>query len=164
MKRMILILLVLLPMVAFSQKSDIQMNDSTLETTCIINVPNANKDDLFVEVSRWIALNYRSANDVIQLSDKASGSIIAKGIFQNGSWANVLHTLQIDVKDNKVRVQVLSLICKYPAAEYPMKKVISGKVVGSRKQTARFKEIVIGKINNTIDSIESQLLTKNDKW
>ncbi len=56
-------------------------------------------------VKNYIAINYRSANDVIQFDIKEQ--IIAKGIFTVSHTMvthYIHHTLVIDIKDNKIRI------------------------------------------------------------
>ena len=83
------------------------------------------KEELFVELNRWVALNYKSANDVIQMSDKDAGVIIVKGsgkiimpnLFKLGMIKTKLvpfminhymrHTLQIDVKEKRFKVSLV---------------------------------------------------------
>lgn len=165
------ILIILLALFSFALQSDgqnegIQINDSTLETLTVIDVPNNSKDEIFTKLNKWIALNYRSANDVLQLNDKESGVIIVRGIYSNGSWVDVLHTLQMDVKENKVRIKIGSMYCNYGRSEeYTMKKVISTRSFFSKRQTQQFKQLMINKINTTVKSIENYLLLADDsKW
>jgi hypothetical protein len=65
-----------------------------------------NKTILFQKVNEWITLNYKSANEVIQLTDKEQGKIIMKGIFDiTASLVTfyVHHTVIFDFKDGKLR-------------------------------------------------------------
>lgn len=79
------------------------------------------KTDLFALINKWISINYNSAQNVIQMNDAESGTIIIKGInevnysnltgkFLAPSYsADVIsskfnHTIEINVKDNKFRV------------------------------------------------------------
>jgi hypothetical protein len=66
------------------------------------------KDQIFDKSLRWIAQNFRSAKDVIDYQDKASGSIIAKGIIPNVDYGAMINgdlhfTLTIDCRDGKAR-------------------------------------------------------------
>jgi hypothetical protein len=69
----------------------------------------SSREVVFERAMKWIALNFKSAKQVIDYSDKASGSIIAKGIIPRVDYgASVngdLHfTLSIDIKeDGKMR-------------------------------------------------------------
>lgn len=63
-------------------------------------------DMIFTKAKEWIAINYKSANDVIQLADKESLIIIVKGNFKTSMFMKdgwIAHTLILDFKDNKLR-------------------------------------------------------------
>jgi len=70
------------------------------------------KNDLYIKAYEWIAKNYTSAKDVIQMNDKEAGKIIVKAIMEVPGTSNmyglmgydyVHYSLSIDVKDNKYR-------------------------------------------------------------
>lgn len=88
----------------------------------IFKAEEKTKADIFALINKWIAINYNSAQNVIQMNDKESGDIIVKGI-NEATYKNVMkelfpknkylqdyntldfnHTLDINVKDNKYRV------------------------------------------------------------
>lgn len=76
------------------------------QCTGIVLVDSVKKDELFSRTKEWIALNYKSANDVIQLADKETSKIILKGnfstsLFLKQGWLG--HTLVLDFKDGKLR-------------------------------------------------------------
>lgn len=92
--------------ISFGQSIELDPNSNKYQTIGIIYVDSIKKDDLFLRAKHWAALNYRSANDVIQLADKESSKIILKGNFQDSflvtdCWLG--HTLVLDFKDGKVR-------------------------------------------------------------
>lgn len=71
------------------------------------------KKDLFKKAIEWVALNYNSANDVIQLKDEESGKIIVKGnmvvvinpmgfVFER----RLKHTITIDTRDGRCRINI----------------------------------------------------------
>lgn len=89
--------------------------------TLIYEVKDKNKEELFSKISKWIALNYNSAQNVIQLSDINSGNIIVKGVnsinlpikalsmFSLGGNPTTItleynHITEITVKDGKFRI------------------------------------------------------------
>jgi len=86
----------------------------------VVIADGVSKDELFNRAKRWVALTYKSANDVIQLSDKDAGSLVAKGTIlvpfpYNGfvktdSYLN--HTLTIDIKDGKYRYELNDFIVR----------------------------------------------------
>lgn len=49
------------------------------DTTAVVTVPNQTAAQLYKGAKQWIALNFKSAQDVIQFDDSASKKIIVKG-------------------------------------------------------------------------------------
>lgn len=87
--------------------------DSYLKLDTVIPIQNVDKDLLFAKTNEWAAERYNSSKDVIQLSDKESGTLICKGnfLFEWGKsmlygnlWGYVNYTLTIKFKDGKIRV------------------------------------------------------------
>ena len=78
----------------------------------VINIPETSKAILYKRANIWIAQNYNSANDVIQYSDKESGTIICKGsmkLFRKSGLGPIDvgylgYTLTINTKDSKLRM------------------------------------------------------------
>lgn len=91
---------------SFGQSLKIDSLSGKYQSTGIIQVDSLKKDQLFSKTKEWIALNYKSANDVIQLADKETSKIILKGnfstsMFMKQGWLG--HTLVFDFKDGKLR-------------------------------------------------------------
>ena len=84
----------------------------------VIQADSLNKEIIYTIVSNWIATNYNSANDVIQLSDKESGSIICKATMKFGMGklsyscydGYVDYTLSIYIKDGRYKVVLSNVI------------------------------------------------------
>ncbi len=84
------------------------------EVTEVIVVDGKSKDQIFDASKIWIAKSFKSANNVVQYEDKASGTIIGKGNIKFpcydftscGAFGNdrVNFTVKIDSKDNKARI------------------------------------------------------------
>ncbi len=101
MKRLIIFLL-LIPFLSIAQPY-----------VKVVEIPNKAADKLYYKAKEWIALNFRSANNVIQLDDSKNLKIIAKGSMQvyyvmkkTKISHYVLFTLMTDFKDNKYRYYV----------------------------------------------------------
>ena len=95
---------------------EFEINEKSV--TAIFEHDSVSKSDLYYKINKWIAKNYNSAQDVIQMSDEESGNIILKGISEiqynnplkylypkNGYIPTILnlkfnHTLDVGVKDN----------------------------------------------------------------
>lgn len=140
----------------------------------IILVPSKSKDILQLEVTQWIALTYRSANDVIQLNDKESGVIIVKGIFKNikfpglGGERDVFHTLTIKIKDGKIKITLTDF-----ANDYGIKgaKNIEDELTASGwtstmtpKQQINFQVSLKQRVDLFFESIYKKLNNKSEEW
>ena len=113
----------------------------TLEEKTIIGVfdtEGKTKAEIFSSINKWIALNYNSAQNVVQLNDKESGNIIVKGIneavyknvmkelypknkyMQEYSSVKFNHTVEINIKDSKYRIiyTLTDIITPEPVAGY----------------------------------------------
>ena len=75
------------------------------------------KDQIYDAVKRYVIKSYGDANSVIQVDDKVNGKIIVKGLFKRGTCGcgdivffgsgmeyQATHILQVDIKDDRVRV------------------------------------------------------------
>ncbi len=110
--------------------------------TGIFDVEGKTESEIFSSINKWIALNYNSALNVVQLSDKESGNIIVKGI-NEASYKNVMkelypknkfmqeystvkftHTIEINVKENKYRIiyTLTDIITPEPVAGYNLEQ------------------------------------------
>lgn len=83
----------------------------------VIDYPEISKDEIFERAIKWIALNFKSAKQVIDYQDKSAGSIIAKGVLPDvnleGRHVDVSFTLSIDVKEYKARYIFTNVLALY---------------------------------------------------
>jgi len=111
MNKLLFTLALLISIVGYAQ-------DSTL-TSSISYVNKAEgktKSEIFSLLSKWVALNYNSANNVVQLNDIEGGNIIVKGVnsmaTSNANKAmlpnNRYVSSTVEVKTN----HVLDIICR----------------------------------------------------
>jgi len=104
------LIIFLLPFFTYSQ-----FNEKNFEYLQIDSVPGT-KAEVYTKARTFIASYFVSAKDVIQMDDKESGTIIAKGFFEiegaKGGFGNHLGNdkiwviITIDVKDNKYRCKI----------------------------------------------------------
>ncbi len=80
--------------------------DGAYEYSGAFEVYGASAGELYSRAKAWVANNYRSAQDVVQLDDKDAHRLIVKGLTTT-SWlleiGYVRHTLTIETKDGKYR-------------------------------------------------------------
>lgn len=79
----------------------------------IVDSVSGDKNALYVKAYEWMAKTYNSSKDIIQMSDKEAGKIIAKSVILTPTIRNYLggilgneavrYTIQIDVKDGKYK-------------------------------------------------------------
>lgn len=82
------------------------------------------KNDAYVAAHTWIAKNFNSANDVIQMQDKEAGQIIVKAVYPF-TWyvegdlgtkypysSYVQYTLSLYVKDKKIKTEFMTGVIK----------------------------------------------------
>lgn len=84
------------------------------EVSEVVELPNLSQKQIFDSSKIWFAKNFKSANNVIQYEDVATGTIIGKGNMPypcSNTWKCmafadqiILFTLKIDTKDNKARL------------------------------------------------------------
>lgn len=80
----------------------------------VVDMPNTSKDVLFGRAALWFADSYKSANNVLQLSDKDNGRLVGHANFYYstpGSYKStfsgyVKYSISIFVKDNKYKVDI----------------------------------------------------------
>jgi hypothetical protein len=72
---------------------------------------------LYNKIKTWIALNYTSAQNVIQMDDENSGILVVKALFDYVSpkypnyYSGVInYTLKIQVKENRYRVELSDFV------------------------------------------------------
>lgn len=173
MKKLLFIVM-LFPFLIFSQKLEIVNGSYQMQQ--IYTYDSIGKNELFSLVNAWIATNYKSSNDVIQLSDKDAGKIIAKGNFSayiGSSFVNpvVMHTLTVNVKDNKVRITINNyrVTCSNcQNIEYPLEGYygtysnIINKKLDKAIPIAEDKSFYI--INSINLYIKSNKASKNNDW
>jgi hypothetical protein len=68
----------------FHAQSDFLLEPISFKITDTLVVNEINQPEVFENLLEWIALNFNSANNVIQYQNKERGKIILKGILQDG--------------------------------------------------------------------------------
>lgn len=156
----------------------------TLEAKKIIGVFDAEgktKTEIFSSINKWIALNYNSAQNVIQLNDKETGNIIVKGIneavyknvlkelypknkyMQELSSAKFNHTLEINIKDNRFRIiySLTDIITPEQVAGYNLETQYN--IVFDMIDLTGLKQEKIDNYNNYIEELWKTAMVGNKK-
>jgi len=101
-----ILLVFILPKVLMGQGLKIDEGTGKYSKQATVEIDSMAKGQIFKKAVEWIALNYKSANDAIQLKDEETGRVILKGNFSTGLFMKqgwIRHTLVLDFKDNKFR-------------------------------------------------------------
>lgn len=149
--------------------------------TGIYEAEGKTKLEIFSSINKWIALNYNSAKNVVQLNDKESGTIIVKGI-NKALYKNVIkemypkkkyiqeyntvkfnHTIEINIKDNKYRIiyHLTDIITPAPLAGYNLEQQYS--IVFDMIDFTELKQGKIDAYNEYIDKIWKKALIGKKK-
>lgn len=112
--------LTLSPCVYGQNKTTFPIDEKTGEIvyTEVVTVENVSSDVLFLRAKEWFVHTFVSAEDVLQLEDKAAGILIGKSNFRvetsfmgGGTGAGrVKFTIEINVKDGKYKYKIQDLI------------------------------------------------------
>ena len=160
LKSILLITLTVLANLAIGQELTLDETE-TYSNQQVIEIDDQTTDKLFDKAMEWIALNYKSAQDVIQYSDKESGKIICKGnfstnLFMKSGW--IRHTLTIEFKEGRYR-QTYSNFSYYSQG--------SGEMAFESKKMG-FKKKIFGETSENINSatinLKKYLISKDDDW
>ncbi len=126
MKKVLLFLMLLVPVFAFSQSKEAKVKLEEYQTNGVYKVDNGNlivtvvledvqgtKDELYTKVRNYYARIYRNLNSVLQVDDKEAGVLVIKGLFSDywmynkfitsGTYS-AYHTARVDIKNNRLRV------------------------------------------------------------
>jgi hypothetical protein len=155
------------------QTTNLPKVDGKIIYTGVVDVPNTSKDELFDRAKIWFVNSYRSANDVLQLDDKANGRLIGKGYFEQYDRTlnvSVYHTISIYVKDNKYKYEITNLNTKFFASGGGI--VTGGWVENTlehwdTKKSSKFIISVNARIQGTISMLEDAMKNANktsDDW
>ena len=87
----------------------------------VVNVPNIPAKDLYVLINLWFVDTFRSADNVIQYSDKEYGVIAGKYGFAVSysspmvkTYLNVFATIKAEVRNGKYRITFSDPYCQDP--------------------------------------------------
>lgn len=159
--RKLLSLLLIVPFWIGAQTLEIDEKTGKYSVQEVVELDSLNKQVIHAKVTEWITLNYKSADDVIQLSTE--DKLIIKGAFSTNIYFKegwIRHTLIIQFKDNKFRYTYTNLSYFSPGSgnmnfEKPM--------FGKNKALAEAEENIKLSIKNITEYIRSSE-TETDDW
>ena len=138
--------------------SFVEVKPVTLEE--IVVVPNKNKIEIYAKARQWFTNYFISGESVIDYEDKESGTIIGKGIADNGSvnivaLSRLNYKVKVDTKDNKARIVVSLINYDIKVGDDPYKK-------NSNMVTAKNQETAKATMEKTLSDLKEYLLSEED--
>jgi hypothetical protein len=168
-------IIILLFFPVFLSAQTVIIKDSFPTYQGVVNIENKSANEINALVKSWIAINYKSANDVIQMDQKDKIIIKAKDKFSYDtefvvmfkkttivSYCDLFYNIIFDIKDGKFRYTI----------NYTDFKInnISGDInqlTQSNKPYEKFYKLSIKSNNdliNRINEIKNQTSTPKDNW
>lgn len=120
MKKYLLMLLVLLPLIANSQELDsakvgFPVKNGKVVYESIVDIDGVSKETIYAASKKWLADAFVNSKAVVQSEDRETGQLMGKGSATTSSptntWilANITYNLsfniQINCKDNRYRIR-----------------------------------------------------------
>lgn len=158
MKKIFLIIAMFsLSNIAKSQTIAIDSVSNKYQTSGILKIDSIAPDVLFSKTMEWIAINYNSANDVIQYSDKTTLKIIIKGAFQVNLFLKpglIFHTAIFEFKYGKM---------KYTYSDFSYYSNGSGDMPFEKSMISKKNVIATTeqRIAQNLESIKNHVLTSS---
>jgi hypothetical protein len=153
--------------------------------TEVIPVNGSTKDQLYIKAKHFFAKAFKSANDVIQLDDKESGTVVGKGfseILINTGFSPVTtrlyYSVKIEVKEGRYRYMIEDLYYKSyanaqmgsietPAESVFLKSEYYKKGGQPRTVHSSYKQQVLEKTSILISQLKAIMAATNstkDEW
>ena len=164
MKKLILLLL-FIPLVSFGQK----INKDSNGYTEVVEV-ELSKKDIHQKINEWIALNYKSAQDVIQLNKEyklvIKGNFTFSTAYLQGLTYGVRNTLTFSIRDNKFKIDLTptSMFDKSTMKDSPLPdlKQYMKEIQDEEEFKIIFRRNVITRVQNTYDYSDKKTIKNID--
>lgn len=177
MKKVFFTLLILIPFISKSQTTlDSALNlfkyndQGRVAFEKVVN-SEISKSEMFQNLKKWIAINYKDYNSVVKIADETNGIVIYKGISGLKDQLGVTkfeYTSEITLKDKKARIRLYDIGNLYyagPGTNTPIEKTLSVQRERTDKDRNLAAEFLIQQYNLFISlliRIEKALITKDD--
>jgi len=97
-----------------------------IDFTKVVQVPGANKDELYARGKVWFANTFKSAQNVIQADDKSAGILIGKGwqtayvpnVFGSPIAVKLWYTVKLAFKEGRYKYDITDFKFEYPITKY----------------------------------------------
>lgn len=169
MKNIIISAALLVATICNSQEIKLQLtNKGFIELPVVVNLENKNSTEIYSSIIKWVNRNYQNPESVIKAKIENelirieginnTASSIKSGLNQNLDIF-LKYTLEIEIKDNKYRINVYNL-----SSAYDSHRIIFDKNGALRKRSEdapRIKLDIENSINNLLNSLSSEVLGIN---
>ena len=186
MRRLITILLLLIACNTFGQNLEMTKDEFPIYQGVISMTGNESKQ-IYGLLKEWVAINYKSAKDVIQVDDPENGKLVLKGLDKYLIQASMgvlvenvcSHTIILETKPEKFRFTIeitevttgtlnqpilSDVLISDPPKKPNGKLYSSGMVKGVLKQKEQHLTHIKSLKTNLITSLLDLAKTKKDNW
>lgn len=163
MKRIIFILISLLPSLVYSQEP--------ISFSEVVEVSGVDKNELFIRGREWFNENFKSSKDVFQINDKETGELVGKGFFSADCTyklmgrkvsmpAGVYFQISIWVKEAKYKYELKNF--NIPGSNDPYTLIFNlGPITTSDETETKIPGVTEKKMNEVYLSVKKSALSKS---
>lgn len=139
MKKLILSFLLILPSIVSAQELPIDKGSGLISYAEVVPVEGVSQDELYSRIREYFVNTFKSADDVIQMDDKAGGKIIGKAfsdiVVYDGKVSEkrrLWYTLKVEMKDGRYRYELKDfLMQRYCLPRMPVSCEVQTKPVAA---------------------------------
>ncbi|MNE10169.1 hypothetical protein D3C80_1028700 [compost metagenome] len=119
MKKYLLTILLLLPIVAVCQENALKVpiKDGRIVYSAVIQLDSISKNELYSTAGMWFADSFKNSKHVIRFEDKEAGKIMGKGsstfyyeYLLSTVFTDIEYSIVITVKDSKYKYEIYDII------------------------------------------------------
>ncbi len=157
MKKILLLLLIVVPVISYTQEKLIFEE--------VIDEGDTNKGELFIRGREWFDENFKSAKDVLQIQDKENGELSGKGIMsveyewrymgKRKSFTDVSFRMNLWVKDGRYKYEMTDF---YVMSD--TRSIEFGNLTSSNETNVKFPGYNRKKLNEMYLSIKTGAIVK----
>jgi uncharacterized protein (DUF2344 family) len=162
-----LLILFLLTSVCYSQeklKEILPIENDMVVYSDVVKVDSVGANGLYNRAKKWIALRYKSANNVIQLDNKEDKILIGKGNFSINYYTRnpvIGHTIQIEAREGRYKYTISNFIYSDVRGDSFAIEKFPNSWAGKKKLYRTIDE----KVNTLINDLKKVIATvEKDDW
>lgn len=133
MKKTLLFILAIIPLLAFSQNREkfntvnpiyqevFPLENELITFSTIVQVEGVSKNELYLRAHDWIIKSFNSPKDAVQLSDKEAGKVICKTLTTQSAGKglfgkivmDIYYLLTIETRDDRYKITASNFVHQY---------------------------------------------------